>query len=144
MLGVEPIQGRWFLPDEDKQGNHRVVMLSHSLWQRRFGGDTNIIGQKITVSNVLHEVIGVMPATFVDPMTPPGYEGQFWVPLAHTAEDAHDRSRNLFVIGRLRPGFSYAVAQAEMAALVIRMQKANKELGHWFGVNVRMIDEQRT
>ena len=144
VLGVEPMRGRWFLPEEDKPGNHRVVMLSNGLWQRRFGGDTNIIGQKITLSNVLHEVIGVMPASFVDPMTAPGYEGQFWVPLAHTPEDAHDKSRNLFVIGRLRPGFSYAVAQAEMSALVTRMQEANKEFGNWFGVNVRPIDEQRT
>jgi putative ABC transport system permease protein len=143
LLGVEPLLGRWLLPEEDQRGNHRVVLLSHSLWQRRFGGDPKIIGQKITLSNVSHEVIGVMPPFFEDPLTAPAYTAQFWVPLAHTTGDARDKSRNLFVIGRLKPGVSATQAQTEMAALVARLQEQDHELGNWFGVNVKPLDEQR-
>ena len=144
VLGVEPLHGRWFLAEEDVRGNHRVVMLSHSFWQRRFGGDPSIIGQTITISNVPHEVIGVMPASYEDPITAPGYEAQYWVPLAQTSEEAREKSRNLFVIGRLKQGVSHESAQTEMTSLVARMQEQNKELGDWFGVNVKPIDDQRT
>jgi len=143
LLGVEPMLGRSFLEEEDRSGDRRVVMLSHSLWLRRFGGDPKIIGRKITLSNVSHEVVGVMPTSFEDPLTAPGYTAQFWVPLAHTPEDARDKSRNLFVIGRLKAGVSASLAQAEMAALVARMQEQDRELGNWFGVNVKPLDEER-
>ncbi|HKQ77150.1 MAG TPA: ABC transporter permease [Blastocatellia bacterium] len=143
LLGVEPALGRSFLPEEDRSGDHRVVMLSHSLWLRRFGGDPKIIGRKISLSNISHEVVGVMPPSFEEPLTAPGYTAQFWVPLAHTPEDARSKSRSLFVIGRLKPGVSASQAQAEMAALVAGMQEQDREQGNWFGVNVRPIDEER-
>src|SRR5262245_49605463 len=137
LLGVAPMLGRSFLPEEDRSSDRRVVMLGHSLWLRRFGGDPKIIGRKITLSNVSHEVVGVMPPSFEDPLTAPGYTAQFWVPLAHTPEDARDKSRNLFVIGRLKVGVPASQAQAELAALVARMQEQDRELGNWFGVNVK-------
>jgi putative ABC transport system permease protein len=143
LLGVEPMLGRSFLPEEDRRGDHHVAMLSHSLWLRRFGGDPKIIGRMVTLSNVSHEVVGVMPPSFEDPLTAPGYTAQFWVPLAHTPEDARDKSRNLFVIGRLKAGVSASLAQAEMAALVARMQEQDRESGNWFGVNVKPLDEER-
>jgi putative ABC transport system permease protein len=61
LLGVEPMLGRLFSPEDDRRGNHLVVVLNHSLWLRRFGGDPNIIGRKIALSNENYEVIGVMP-----------------------------------------------------------------------------------
>jgi predicted permease len=143
LLGVAPMLGRSFLPEEDRSGDHRVVMLSHGLWERRFGGDPKIIGRKISLSNVSHEVIGVMPPSFEDPLTAPGYVAQFWVPLAHTLEDMRAKSRSLFVIGRLKPGVSASQAQAELAALVARMQEQDRELDNWFGVNVKPLDEER-
>src|SRR5262245_33332061 len=123
LLGVEPALGRSFLPEDERRGNHLVVALSHNLWERRFGGDPKIIGRKITLSNVSYEVIGVMPPSFEDPLTAPGYTAQFWVPIAHTPEDKRDKSRNLLVIARLKAGVSAARAQTEMAALVARMQE---------------------
>src|SRR5215813_4931634 len=143
LLGVAPMLGRSFLPEEDRSGDHRVVMLSHGLWERHFGGDPKIIGRKISLSNVSHEVIGVMPPSFEDPLTAPGYVAQFWVPLAHTPEDARSKSRNLFVIGRLKAGVIASQAQAEMSALVARMQGQDRELGNSFGVNVKPLDEER-
>src|SRR5262245_4767634 len=143
LLGVEPALGRSFSPEEDRRGNHHVVMLSHSLWERRFGGDPRILGRKIMLSNESYEVIGVMPPSFEDPLTAPGYTSQFWVPLAHSPEDARDKSRNLFVIGGLRVGVPASQAQSEMAALVARMQEQDRELGNWFGVNIKPLDEAR-
>src|SRR5262249_30045239 len=143
LLGVAPMLGRSFLPEEDRSGDRRVVILSHSLWERRFGGDPKIIGRKISLSNVSHEVIGVMPPSFEDPLAAPGYTAQFWVPLAHTPEDMRSKSRNLFVIGRLKAGVSAALAQTEVAALVARMQGQDRELDNWFGVNVKPLYEER-
>jgi putative ABC transport system permease protein len=143
LLGVEPMLGRWFLPEEDQQGNHRVVVLSYGLWQRRFGGDPDIVGRKIALGNVSHEVIGVMPPAFEEPLTAPAYIAQYWVPLAHTPEQARSKSRSLFVIGRLKPGVSYAQAQAEMTTLVARMQEQDQKLGNEFGVSVRPLGEER-
>src|SRR5215813_74993 len=115
--------GRSFLPEEDRSADNRAVMLSHRLWLRRLGGDPNIIGRKVSLSNVRYEVVGVTPPSFEDPLTAPGYTAQFWVPLAHTPEDARSKSRNLFVIGRLKAGVSASQAQAELAALAARMQE---------------------
>src|SRR5262247_933951 len=143
LVGVEPMLGRSFLLEEDRRGDQHVVMLSHGLWERRFGGDPKIIGRKISLSNVSHEVIGVMPPSFEDPLTAPGYTAQFWVPLAHTPEDMRSKSRNLFVIGRLKAGVSVSQAQAELAALAARMQEQDRELDNWFGVNVKPLDEER-
>ena len=67
-LGVEPALGRKFLPEEMEVGKNRVVILSHALWQRRFGGDPNIIGQQIQISGNANTVIGIMPANFQDPI----------------------------------------------------------------------------
>src|SRR5881394_2587674 len=62
LLGVNAIKGRTFLPDDGKTGQPQVAVISYDLWQRRFGGDANIIGRKITLNNQTNEIIGVLPA----------------------------------------------------------------------------------
>ena len=64
MLGIEPLIGRVFSPDEDQPGAHPVILLSHGLWQRRFAADPRILGQTITLTGKPYTVIGVMPANF--------------------------------------------------------------------------------
>jgi hypothetical protein len=61
MLGVDPVLGRSFRPEEDEAGGERVVVLSHRLWQRRFGADPSIVGKSVTLSGENFTVIGVMP-----------------------------------------------------------------------------------
>src|SRR5258708_3767118 len=61
MLGVEPLLGRWFAPDEEQAGAPRVLLISHGLWQRRFGGDAQIVGRDLTLDGVAYTVVGVMP-----------------------------------------------------------------------------------
>ncbi|HET9801552.1 MAG TPA: ABC transporter permease, partial [Chthoniobacterales bacterium] len=79
LLGVQPILGRVFLPKEDEPGNH-VVILSHDLWQRQFGGDRGVIGKTVTLDSQQYQVIGVMPPRFTYPIrftNPP----ELWIPM---------------------------------------------------------------
>ena len=101
MLGATPALGRGFTTAEMEPGRDLVVVLGHGLWQRRFGGDPDLIGQAITLNERRYTVIGVGPSglAFPNPDT------QFWTPLALTAEDwASYGAHYLRVIGRLTPG----------------------------------------
>jgi putative ABC transport system permease protein len=122
VLGVQPVAGRIFWPEEDQPGHNQVVMLSHGLWQRRFAGQTRVIGQTITLNGRSHTVIGVMPASlqFLHPET------EVWKPMGFTAEDLSENERGshyLSVIARLRPGVTERQAQADLAAIARRMQQ---------------------
>ena len=75
-LGIQPILGRQFLPEEDRPGGPPVVMLSHGVWQRRYAADPSIIGRTITVNGTPSTVVGVMPPRFQFPQ-----RAQLWIPL---------------------------------------------------------------
>jgi predicted permease len=117
VLAVGPLLGRSIGPGDDQPGAPRTVVLSHALWQRRFGGDRSILGQSIVLDGVARTVIGVMPPGFR--FAPFWYtSAELWLPLV-IAEPGHDRTtdrdgRSLRVLGRLRPGVTRAQAQAEM------------------------------
>lgn len=113
VCGATPLLGRTFLPEESKPGSDAVVVLSAGLWERRYGGDRHVIGKTIHVEGRPVVVVGVMPKTFVFPLAT-----DLWVPLA-LSEDIWARRdlRNLFVLGRLKPGETPAHARAELNAL---------------------------
>ncbi|HEU5132626.1 MAG TPA: ABC transporter permease, partial [Pyrinomonadaceae bacterium] len=90
LLGVEPQIGRVFTAAEDQPGAQRVVLLSYALWQRRFGGDPNIVGQSLTLNGEGYVVVGVMPARFQFPSS----DDQAWVPIALTQQEAGNRGRH--------------------------------------------------
>jgi putative ABC transport system permease protein len=120
LLGVRPILGRDFRPGEDVPGAGRVVMLSHSLWQMRYGADPNILGRDILLNGVKYSVIGVLPARFqfLDKDT------KLWVPAAFTKEELAQRgSHYLRVVGRLRPGVTMQEAGADIAAITQRIAR---------------------
>src|SRR5262249_16367254 len=108
-LGIVPVQGRAFVPEDDRPGSGNVVVLSYELWQRRFGGDPQIIGQPLTLNGAPFTVVGVMPADF-------RYlaKADLWAPLAFTAEDERDRGGYLEIIARQRPGISLETTRAEV------------------------------
>src|SRR4029434_5804394 len=89
LLGVKPLAGRWFVPDEDKPGSNRVAMLSNALWQQRFGG-TNILGRDVLLNGEKYNVIGVMPASFQFLDSKVG----MWVPIAFTSAELARRDRH--------------------------------------------------
>jgi putative ABC transport system permease protein len=128
MLGVKPIVGRDFLPEEETFGKHQVVILSHEFWQRRFGGETNIIGRSITLNSEPETVIGIMP-----PETHfPRGDNEVWLPLAFEPWELQYRhAHNYVVLGKLKPGVAIAQADAEMSLIAKRMAAADAENKGW-------------
>jgi putative ABC transport system permease protein len=115
MLGVSPQLGRAFTPEENQPGRNRVVILSHSLWRRRFGGDPKILGKAITLVNRAWVVVGVMPPGFKFPGSV-----DFWTPLAHGG--GWPRSMHgMGGIARLKPGVTIKQAQSEMSLIARRL-----------------------
>jgi predicted permease len=112
ILRVSPVVGRSFRPEEGSVGRHRVVVLNHGLWERRFGSNPAIVGQKIVLNGVPHDVIGVLPRSFQFP----DRTIELWSPLAFDgATEAPPRTNHfLEVYARLRPGVSLERARADM------------------------------
>jgi putative ABC transport system permease protein len=137
LLRVKPTRGRDFLPEEETFGKHHVVLFSHEFWQRRFGGDTNIIGRSITLNSEPKTVIGIMP-----PRTHfPQGDTQVWLPLAFEPWELQYRhAHNYLVLGKLKPGVSVAQANAEMSLIAERMAGADAENKGW-GVEVHGLHE---
>jgi putative ABC transport system permease protein len=139
LLGVEPLFGRTFLPEEDQPGANRVVVLSHGLWQRRFGSDRGILGKQLTLNGESVTVVGVMPQDFQFPTR----EDELWVPIAFTPQQAAARqSHYLQVIARTKPGVTLEQAQAEMSTIGARLQQQYPAQNTDLGVAVVPLHEQ--
>jgi putative ABC transport system permease protein len=118
VLGVQPERGRNFSEEEDRNGGPRVAIISHGLWQKGFGGASDIIGKQIQVNATTTTVIGVMPANFA---FPPGSNDQVELLVPFQFDPANPGSRGshfLSVIGRLKPGVTIEQAQSEMTSLM--------------------------
>ena len=140
LLGVEPLHGRTFLPEEGEPGGDHVVVLGHGLWQRRFGGDRDIIGQTLILDGKPYMVIGVMPQGF---HFPPFWatQAEMWVPLAFEPRDAMNQSRHLRTFARLRPGVTLADVRAEMTALQEQLKQVFPDANAGTAVNVDPLRE---
>jgi putative ABC transport system permease protein len=133
MLGVQPILGRVFLPEEDRPGHFYFAMLSHSLWERKFGADPAIAGKNIRLRDQLYKVVGVMPAGFS--LSQPGVD--VYVPLALNANDPRMAvSRMLTVLARLKPGVTLDQAKNEMERIGAQLETANPALDHGWRPNL--------
>lgn len=119
VLGVQPLFGRWLLPDEDQQGRSNVVVLSYPYWQQHFGSNRDIVGRNIVMDERNYLVAGVMPSFFRFP----DY-AQMWTPMAWTdAERAVRGEHHSIVIARLKPGVTVKAAQAEMNTISSRLEQ---------------------
>ena len=134
VLGMKPIMGRNFLPGEDQPG-HDVVIISHSLWQRRFGGDPNILSKTITVNGTVCSIIGVMPEHFNFPKGGEVYGTLEMTPGFIKSRTSHDS----YVIGRLKPGVSIASSQAEIDTINARLEQQYPETNTGLGSTVFSI-----
>ena len=125
LLGVQPVVGRAFSSDEDQPGHADYALLSHSLWQRRFGGDLSIAGKAIRLRDRSYTVVGVLPAGFsvLDSAV------DVWIPLGLDPHDARTAgSHFLIVIARLKPGIGIDRARTEMDLIGSRLEQANPAL----------------
>ena len=126
MLGVQPMLGRVFVPEDDKPGDARVVVLSHALYQKRFGGDPSILSQSLTLDGRSFTVIGVMPPGFEFPIQNDPVE--LWTTIAGDASGsepvtAQRGAHFLQVIGRLKPGVTQEQAQADLTTIAARLEQ---------------------
>ena len=125
-LGVQPLLGRAFLPEEDRLRDHRAAILSHSYWRKRFGGDPAILGKTIEVDTFrggVYTIVGVMPANFDFPRgTQVFLPIAFWGGGPLPGVDAAGRCCAWFsVVGRLKPGVTIQRAKREMTDLARRI-----------------------
>src|SRR5262245_10344784 len=141
LLGVAPLLGRIFTPEEDR-ANERVAVLSYNLWQSRFAGEREILGREITLNSRAYTVIGVMPAEFQFPPPLGGHQpGQIWIP--RSLETDSDRvSHNLLAIARLKDGVTLQQAKAEMDRISRQRAQEDPRSNSDSGVSLRPIREQ--
>ncbi len=116
LLGVDPMVGRHFLPQEDRPDRPGVLLLSHALWQRRFHGDLSVVGRTIQANGKPHLVVGVMPPGFQFPDLQ-----EAWVPLRSRWAKGSRSERIVQVLARLRPGVPLPAAQAEVDGIARRL-----------------------
>ena len=125
MLGVRPVLGRTFSSQEDAPG-HNVAILGYGLWQRRFGGDSNVVGKTMEIDRQPYTIIGVMPRSLVFPLTGPEMNGspaEIFTPMAFTPAELQGWG-GLYVtsvVGLLRPGVTLDQARGEMESLANRV-----------------------
>jgi len=120
VLGVQPIYGRVFLPEEDQPGRNKELILSYKTWQTRYAADPNIVGRTVTLDDSPYVIVGIMGPK----MTKPDY-ADVWTPLGLTAEEAAVRGEHHFLaIARLKPGVTVSQAQAEMNTISHRLEQA--------------------
>ena len=141
LLGVSPVVGRTFNPAEDQPGHERVVVLSYSLWQRRFGGDAGAVGRQVALDGESYTVIGVMPSDFrFAPFW--ATNAELWSPL-NLAPRANDRGgQSLRVFGRLKPGITPSLAQAEVTTIFRRLEETYPEANKGLALTVEPLHEQ--
>ena len=124
LFGVSPALGRGFVTEDDHPGAAKVAVLSHELWQARYGGDRQIVNRDIQLDGEKYTVVGVMPQGFQF------FESdvRLWVPLALDGEDLANRGGHyLKVVARLKPGVTLDQAQADLSAVMARVAKDHPE-----------------
>ncbi|MGH9812523.1 MAG: ABC transporter permease, partial [Candidatus Acidiferrales bacterium] len=139
VLGVKPLHGRTFLPDEEQEGRHRVVVVTYSLWQRRFGGDPGVVGKVLTLGGEPFEVVGVLPRSF-DFLEP---ELELWRPLVPTTQQMQTRTlHSMQVFARLKAGVTLEQARADMERVATQLAQEFPESNAVHAAHVVALNEQ--
>jgi putative ABC transport system permease protein len=147
VLGVSPILGPGFTPENGEDGKDNVVVLSYGLWKRRFAGDPAIVGKTRELNGKVLSVIGVMPEQFnffIKQGTLAGEKPQLWSPwiLPAAYHQRKDIGRFMTVVARLRPGVTKEQAQTEMTAIATRLAQEYPDFDAHWGATVVGLREQ--
>lgn len=137
LFRTNPSLGRTFQPDDSQKGNDTVVVISHGLWQRRFGADQNIVGSKVLIAGESTTIVGVMPPGFDYPD-----QSELWVPLPLDPAKERRDNRYLGVITRLKPGVTIPQAQAEMNTINQRLAQTYVETNSGSTVKLTELRER--
>jgi putative ABC transport system permease protein len=140
VLRVNALHGRVFTNEEDQPGGTPVVVLSYGLWQRRFGGQTSILNQAITLNGKSYTVIGVMPEKYAYPS-----RVEMWVPVGQLSDQQSWKSRGnhpgLYGVARLKPGATFEQADADMNTLAANLEKQYPDTNAGTSVRLRPLLE---
>jgi putative ABC transport system permease protein len=133
LLGAQPLLGRTFLPEEEKLGNHRVVVLSYRFWRDQWGSDPGVIDKTVELDGEQYTIIGVMPPEFQRSIRSPS---PFWLPLVL------EKSYAVMAIARLKPGVTIEQARAQMVLLAHQLEELDPKWNAGFTVTVhRYLDD---
>ena len=144
VLAIAPIAGRPLVPDDERPSSRQVALIAQSFWQRRYGGDRSIVGQTITLNGERHEIVGVVSDAFrevgrsqISAVASP----QIFVPL--TIDPARENRGNhvLRVVGRLRPGMSFAQANEDMSAIAAALGQEFPASNKGWGARVERVQD---
>jgi putative ABC transport system permease protein len=146
VLGVQPILGRTLLPEDAQPNSPLVAVLSYGLWQRRFGGQSNVIGQPVTLNGRKFEIVGVMPPNFqfhIKQRSGTGRPAEIWIvlPMPSGTIEA-ERGRFLSTVAKLKPGVSAEQAGAELRTIAARLSDEVPEFNKNFSAEVLPLREQ--
>jgi putative ABC transport system permease protein len=134
-LGVMPMMGRPFLPQEEQPGHDHEVILSYGLWQRKFGSDPNVIGKTVDLDGAAYDIVGVMGKDFDFPQTQ-----EIWRPLALTPAEQTLRSQHYIMpVARLKPGVSIREAAAEIDTIEARLRRQFPQTETGWNVKVMTV-----
>jgi predicted permease len=137
LLGLQPMLGRDFLPDEETYGRHRVALLSSECWRTHFGSDAGIVGRNLTLNGESFQVIGIMPPRLQHPEP----HLDVWTSLAFSPERLKQRHNHHYsAFGRLKPGVSIAEARSEMDVIAAQMAAADRQNLGW-GIEVFSLQD---
>ncbi len=149
LLGVKPLLGRTFLPNEDKAGGGRAVVLSYTAWQNRFKGNSQVVGQAAPINGQSYTIVGVMPQGFQFPIQAEpievwaNYSGDTEIPAAAPVSTQRG-NHHLNAIGRLKPGVTLAQAETQLISIAARLEKQYPNDNHDFSAKVAPLLGQLT
>ena len=149
LLGVSPLYGRTFTPDEDRPGGGRAVILSHSFWQNRFSADPQVVGRTVPVNGESYIIVGVMPPGFQFPIEAEPVE--MWANFARDTEDIGTQAISvqrgnhyLNAVGQLKPGVTAAQAEIQLVSIAGQLEQQYPNDNHGSSVRVTPMLERLT
>ena len=141
VFGVAPFAGRTFTADEEREGHDRSAIVSHAMWQQRFGSDPALIGKSILLDGQSFTVVGIMPAAFRFP----GADAELariWLPLVFESKEVHSRNaHNVMVVARLKPSASLRQAQSEVQAIAQNLAKQYPDTNAGWGLQLNSLHD---
>jgi len=138
-LGIKPIAGRNFLPEEDRPGGPRVMLISNAYWQRRFHSDPAAIGRTLTVDGIPRTIVGVVPHHLGEMV-----HADLWLPTAINPNDPERQNHNYGIVARLKPGVTVEQARAEMIVIARRLERAYPATNTGWGITLFPMAEMYT
>ena len=147
VLGTNAALGRTFAGDDGSEGQSKIVVISYALWQRRYGGDRNVVGRQIVVNEQPTTIVGVMPANFgwhIQKGSQASKPADIWIPFQITNERRGRRGRFASAVARLKPGVTVDQAKREMDTIGARLAQQYPQFNTKWGVNVVPLRTQFT